>query len=41
MAEQLGCLIWVAAVLTECFADKFGGVGSYGIGGRLNIGLAA
>ena len=40
MGDQLGSLVLVVA-MTELFADKFCGIGREGVGGRLQVGLAA
>ncbi len=40
MGDQLGGLVLVVA-MTELFADKFCGIGREGVGGGLQLGLAA
>ena len=40
MGDQLGGLVLVVA-MTELFADKFCGIRCEGVGGRLQVGLAA
>ncbi|PIT09079.1 hypothetical protein BGI31_04205 [Snodgrassella communis] len=40
MGYQLGGLILVVA-MTELLADQFCGIGREGVGGRLQVGLAA